>query len=127
MTDAKTLATLLRAIDEQQNEADPFVRASIATAVSLWIARVRFWRFEQRLERAAECARIIAGDALARPSKPGNRARVFNAVAEGLAVLACCPGGVRAYGYAWEAFPLASCGRRATPAQRGEPRSGAGH
>jgi hypothetical protein len=58
------------------------------------------------VERARRAARTVAekGDILMfRGAKPGQTAEVFNALADGLAVLAFCPGGVKFLGQHWEA------------------------
>jgi hypothetical protein len=78
----------------------------LEVAVPLWIERVRSMTPEQRLARAREAGQIVAekGDVLQfRSKKKGESANAFNALAEGLAVLAFAPGGVKFMGLTFEA------------------------
>lgn len=57
-------------------------------------------------ERARRTGHLIAekGDVLQfRGKKKGEAAEIFNALADGLAVLAFCPGGVKFLGHHWDA------------------------
>jgi hypothetical protein len=77
---------------------------ALAAAVPLWIAEVRHLTFEQRAARAKICADVTAsrGDViLYRSVRRGATAEAFNALAEGLAIAACHPGGVTAFGQHW--------------------------
>ncbi len=67
------------------------------------IERVRHLSPQQRQARAAGLAQVIAsqGDTLIYRSKPGKTAGTFNALAEGLSISACQPGGVTAFGRHW--------------------------
>jgi hypothetical protein len=100
---------------------------SLSIAVPLWIEVVREMPPEQRAEVAAECGAIacygnnedsIGPQGVNRgrgnsgpermtngmpPKRPGDIARIFNATALGLAVLAFAPGGVDYLGMHWEA------------------------
>lgn len=56
-------------------------------------------------ERARRAAQVVAekGDVLQYRGRSGEAAAVFNALVDGLAVLAFCPGGVRFCGHHFEA------------------------
>jgi hypothetical protein len=105
-------AELLRMrIEESQGDTDPFTKALLGTAVPMWIDRMRHWRWEYRKQVADELVDIIAYDqgiaamcdAEARgTARKGDLTRCFNAVAQGLAILAFCPGGIVFAGYHWE-------------------------
>jgi len=93
---------------------DELLRVSLSVAVPLWIERLRPLGPEHRQRRAQELATIVAseGDRLmyktpAKRHKDGTRTRgtadVFNSLAEGLACLAYCPGGVTFLGEHFEA------------------------
>jgi hypothetical protein len=79
------------------------LHTALQAAVPLWIAELKqmrerspdsFWNHCHR--RTQEAAQILAeqGDALMFRVK-GKSAQVFNALAEGLAIMSFCPGGVR--------------------------------
>lgn len=95
---------------------------SLSIAVPLWIEVVREMTSEQRAEVAEECHSLVnygnnEPDLLhgrgtsgpermtngMPPKKRGDIARVFNATALGLAVMAFAPGGVNHLGIHWEA------------------------
>lgn len=95
---------------------------ALSVAVPLWIEVVRLMDQEQRTEVAEECHAVVnygnndpdplrgRGNSGPErmtngmpPKKPGDIARVFNATALGLAVLAFAPGGVNHLGIHWEA------------------------
>lgn len=80
------------------------LEATLSLAVPLWIHRVREWSVEHRLERARACAQIVAekGDVLQYGGKKGEAADAFNRLAEGLAIAAFQPGGVKFRGMHWE-------------------------
>jgi len=78
----------------------------LGIAVPLWIEKMKGMSDEDALSRAAECSRRIqdAGECvLFRGKKKGKSADAFNAVAEALAVMARCPGGVRFGPNHWDA------------------------
>ena len=82
------------------------LRTTLSAAVPLWIERVRGYSEERRLDRARECAQVIAekGDRiLFRGKKVGETAAAFNALAEGIACAAFQPGGLDFLGDHWEA------------------------
>jgi hypothetical protein len=88
----------------------PALIVGVEYAVSLRIQRLKHSTFQQRAWRAREAANQIAahGDALIHGSKVSGRpAKVFNHLAEGLAVLAYQPGGVRFAGLHFQAQPSA--------------------
>lgn len=97
---------------------------ALSIAVPLWIEVVREMPPEQRAEVAEECHALInygnnesdpvrgRGNSGPErmtngmpPKKAGDIARVFNATALGLAVMAFAPGGVTHLGLHWEASP----------------------
>lgn len=86
---------------------EALLSASLEVAVPLWIDRMRDYSAAYRIERAQECADVIAskGDIIMyRSKKRGETGRAFNRLAEGLACLAFVPGGVRFMGIHWEAI-----------------------
>lgn len=84
---------------------------------------------EQRVAIARRCKQEVAshGDTLMFGGKKGEAARVFNALAEGLAVAAYQPGGVTFAGQHWctdhEACERAAAGLPDKPSQIPPPRS----
>lgn len=79
---------------------------ALDAAVPLWIRRVQDYSPAWRASRASQCASIVAhkGDViLYRSGRKSETARAFNALAEGLALMAFQPGGVRFAGRHWEA------------------------
>lgn len=88
--------------------ADSPLATAIGCAVPLRILeyQARGGPTDADRERVRGSAQIIAeqGDRLMyRGNAPGDAARLFNALADGLAVLAFCPGGVRFCGTRYEA------------------------
>jgi hypothetical protein len=85
---------------------ETLIKSALTVAVPIWIAAVREMTPEQRMERAHDCLERIqsAGEnILYRSKKEGVSADGFNAVAEGIACLAFCPGGVTVFDQHWEA------------------------
>lgn len=79
---------------------------SLQVAVPLWIEELKHQPLDRVLARAPECAQTVAekGDILQFGSKKkGETAKVFNQLAEGVAILAFAPGGVRCFGLHFEA------------------------
>jgi hypothetical protein len=86
--------------------------AALDAAVPLYVERFRRLPPDE-LERAfADHARLMelatligehGDDLLFRSKKPGASADVFNRVAEGIALLSFCPGGIDLFGRHWEA------------------------
>lgn len=73
------------------------LRISLSAAVPLWIDRLRSISWPILEARAHEAAQIVAekGDIIQfRGGKKGETAKAFNALAEGIAILAFAPGGV---------------------------------
>lgn len=115
--DAKWAATsdedLLRMrIQESRGGLDLITSACLGVAVPMWIDRMRFWLPRERQQRAHALVEIIAHhqaiaaicDTEARgTARRGDLGVAFNAIAEGLACLAYCPGGVVFAGHHWEA------------------------
>lgn len=78
----------------------------LAVAVPMWIEQIRDMPWEEKMERAKECAQIVAekGDViLYKSKKKGETAAAFNSLAEGVAILAFAPGGVTVFGMHFEA------------------------
>ncbi len=80
------------------------MRATLQAAIPMWIERLRVQPWETVQARAHEASTIVAsqGDIIQFKSKEkGATARAFNALAEGLAALSFCPGGVKFLGDHW--------------------------
>jgi hypothetical protein len=89
-----------------ENPADSVLATTLSLAVPLWIAEVRTWSPEKRQARAQICGQTVAskGDVIQfRSKKKGETAEAFNRLAEGIALLAFCPGGVKAFGMHFQA------------------------
>jgi len=109
---ATTPEQLLRMrIEESAKEFDPISRAFLGLAVPMWIDQMRFWSAERRVRKGHELVEVIAYDqgvaALCDPeargtARQGGLANAFNALAQGLACLAFCPGGIVFAGHHWE-------------------------
>jgi len=93
--------------------SEELLRISLCAAVPMWVERVRLQGWDYRLQRARECAQVLASDGdkilYATPAKRGKdgtrtrgTAEAFNHLAEGLACLAFCPGGVTFLGEHFE-------------------------
>lgn len=84
---------------------ESLLAATLEIAVPLWIERVVTYPEELRLERARECAQVVAekGDIIQfRSKKNGESAAAFNKLAEGIACAAFQPGGITFLGGHWE-------------------------
>lgn len=78
---------------------------SLQCAVPLWVFELQGRSWEYIVERASCCAQEVAerGDLLMfRGKKPGQTAAVFNRLAEGVACLSFCPGGITVFGVHYE-------------------------
>ena len=86
---------------------ETLLKIALSAAVPLRIFELKKTTFAYRQKRAEICADYVAfhGDNILYPgSKPGETAEAFNRLAEGLACLAFCPGGVDAFGMHFEAI-----------------------
>jgi hypothetical protein len=99
-------------IEESRGEVDFVTGAFLGLSVPMWIEEMRAWSPDRREHKAHELSEVIAygagAAALADPDRRGTTKRgalggAFNAVAQGLACLAFCPGGVVFAGHHWEA------------------------
>lgn len=79
---------------------------ALGLAVPLWIWHYRRAWPEVRADRARHCAKVVVahGDDLLYHT-PSATGPVFNRLAEGIALLAFQPGGVRLFGQHWHATP----------------------
>lgn len=101
-------------IEQSHGDLDAVTSTFLGLSVPMWIDQMRHWRPERRLIKARELANVIAFEqgaaALCDPeargtSKRGELGKVFNALAQGLALLAFCPGGVVFAGHHFEVKP----------------------
>jgi len=86
--------------------SNPLLAVSLECAVPLRILEHRKTDPEERIKRARELANVVAShgdDILYRSKRRGESAAAFNALAEGIALLAYAPGGVTFLGAHWEA------------------------
>ena len=82
------------------------LKLSLEAAVPLWIDKLQKQPWSTVMARKDEAAQIIAekGDIiLYRSKKVGETAKAFNSLAEGVAILAFAPGGVKVFGLHFEA------------------------
>jgi hypothetical protein len=101
-------------IAESEQDVDPVTKAFLGLTVPMWIELMRPWRPERREQKAHELGELIAYEqgvaALCDPeargtARKGELGKAFNAIAQGLACLAFCPGGIVFAGHHWEALP----------------------
>jgi hypothetical protein len=87
-------------------EAKAQLLAMLQVAVPLWIERLRLLSTEQLQARALVLGAELAssGDMFIRADKPGEKAKAFNVLAEGLACMAFSRLGVEFEGIRWEAL-----------------------
>ena len=88
------------------NADNLYIALSAAVPLHIMILQVRGGPTDVDLQVAREASCLLGekGDLLMfRGGKRGETARVFNALAKSLAVLAFCPGGVTLFGQHWEA------------------------
>lgn len=99
-------------IEQSRGDIDAVTASFLGLAVPMWIDRMRAWDPDRRVREGRELTETLAHDqavaAIADPeargtAKQGEKARAFNAIAQGLACLAYCPGGVVFAGHHWEA------------------------
>jgi hypothetical protein len=100
----------MRLVDSRA-ACDPMLALFLGAAVPMWIDRMHGWdprRIEQTAHDLADpiaCSQGIAAmvDPDARGTeRKGELSKSFNAVAQGLACLAFCPGGIVFGGHHWE-------------------------
>jgi hypothetical protein len=92
--------------DPQDKAKLALLQMSLETAVPLHIESFKETSWDLIEERAKACGQIIAekGDViLCRSKKKGETAKAFNALAEGIAALAFCPGGITIFDLHFEA------------------------
>ena len=85
--------------------ADSHLAIALATAVPLWVLRLREQPWAQIAERLPELGTLICehGDVILFGSKKrGEAAEGFNALAEAIAALSFVPGGITIFGQHWE-------------------------
>lgn len=110
LTDADLLAVR---IEESRGDVGELTRQFLGLAVPMWIERLRWWPASYRERRAhAIGEELAASHALVADDNPEGRvprsergevALGFNLIAEALALLAFCPGGVVFAGEHWQA------------------------
>ncbi len=86
------------------NSVRELLRTTLQVAVPMWIERLKRQSWASVQERAHVAADVVAskGDIIQFKSKTkGETAAAFNALAEGLAALSFCPGGVTFLGDKW--------------------------
>lgn len=82
------------------------LKLTLEVAVPLWIDKLQKQLWSEVMVRKDEAAQTVAekGDIiLYKSKKPGQTAKAFNALAEGVAILAFAPGGVKVFGLHFEA------------------------
>jgi hypothetical protein len=79
---------------------------ALSAAVPLWIERLRLLSAEQRIARARELAEFMHSPGIGESILfliPGKSALGFNALAEAIACLSFCPGGITLFGNHFQA------------------------
>ena len=102
----KESATKLISPADRESATSILLSSTLQLAVPLWIDQLRKRDWEYVQERAKICSDYVAehGDViLFRGKKKGESATAFNHLAEGIACLSFCPGGVKIFGGHWEA------------------------
>lgn len=98
-------------IEESRKDLDDVTTAFLGLTVPMWIEMMRPWHADRRVHKGRELVEVIAYEqavaAMCDPeargtAKRGEKGRAFNAVAQGLACLAFCPGGIVFAGHHWE-------------------------
>ncbi len=89
--------------DTGEETRTALLRATLEVAVPMWITKVRSLSWEEKQARAKICAQVVAekGDIIQFKAK--GTADAFNHLAEGLALAAFAPGGIKFLGCHWEA------------------------
>lgn len=98
-------------VDVAEEAAGGALRAALCAAVPLRIVALQQLgeeefaaRFDrERLDGLAQTVAEHGDDVLFRSKKRGETAAVFNAVADGIALLSFCPGGISIFGQTWVA------------------------
>lgn len=101
-------------VEASVGDTDATTKMCLGLAVPIWIDRMRYWRPDYRVQVAHDLVEIIAFDQgvaamvdrdamlSSKRRRPGELGKAFNAVAQGLACLAFCPGGIVFAGCHWE-------------------------
>lgn len=101
-------------IEQSRGDIDAVTTAFLGAVVPMWIETLRPWHPDRRVAKARELVEIIAYEqgvaALCETeargtARKGELGKAFNAIAQGLACLAFCPGGIVFAGHHWEAQP----------------------
>lgn len=99
-------------IEESRKDLDPTTKAFLGLTVPMWIEVMRPWHPDRRVHKGRELVEVIAYEqgiaAMCDPeargtARKGELGKAFNAIAQGLACLAFCPGGIVFAGHHWEA------------------------
>jgi hypothetical protein len=105
------------------------IQNTLAMAVPMWVERLQAMPWEDVEAQAHKCVELITsgGDnILYRGNKRGQTAEAFNALAQGLAVLAFSVGGVRAFGLHFDAEHPSGRTTTVVPMAETEDRSSSG-
>lgn len=100
--------------DSPQGRNGDLLILSLDAAVPLWIESIRHTDggppldFRDRINRIQDVM-SETGEAILYRTKPGETARAFNALAEGIAILSFCPGGVTCFGRTWDGRNRLGC------------------
>ena len=92
-------------LSEHERNVKALMLMTLEVAIPIWVNSLKHLPWSYLAEQAGKCAGIVAekGDILQyRSSVKGETAKAFNALAEGLAILSFCPGGVKFMGRHWE-------------------------
>lgn len=89
-----------------ETEGYGMFRTSMSAAVPLWIVKIKDTPWSELQQWMKENGEVISfeSDCLFNGrGAPGQVAKVFNALAKGIAILSYCPGGVRPFGMEFDA------------------------
>lgn len=99
-------STRLPPLSDREQQTYNLLQSALSAAVPLWIENLKLVPWSAIQDRLPAIGQQVAehGDhILYRSKKKGKTAAAFNALAEGVAALSFCPGGITLFGLHFEA------------------------
>lgn len=96
----------IKALDPNTQSKVNHLSSALSAAIPIWILKMNDWAFEERRKAAERCSTLLAGpggEYLLFRGPKNETALAFNALAQGAAILAFCPGGVECFGHRYDA------------------------